>query len=150
MKKSTPDIIIGLAVIAWLITLLVQVPSIPEVSRTYPLALIIVSMIMAVFLTVRAALRSRSEEKQPSKVAEQAKVIAPYCVLIIAYLALMPKLGYIISTVAFMVISFLFLKFKKPVAIIAISLIMTILLYFVFTNFLGVVLPEGKWINLSF
>ena len=48
MKKSFADMIIGIVLLAFLTSLAVQVPAIPEVSRGYPLVLLIISYVMAV------------------------------------------------------------------------------------------------------
>ena len=46
MKKSFADMIIGIVLLAFLTSLAVQVPAIPEVSRGYPLVLLIISYVM--------------------------------------------------------------------------------------------------------
>ena len=60
------------------------------------------------------------------------------------------KIGYIASTVVFMIASLMYLKLKNKIVMIALSIIMTIILYFVFTNFLTVILPRGAWFNIAF
>lgn len=46
MKKSFPDMIISIVLLAFLTSLAVQVPQIPAVSKGYPLVLLIVSYLM--------------------------------------------------------------------------------------------------------
>jgi putative tricarboxylic transport membrane protein len=81
---------------------------------------------------------------------EQAKIIIPYCLMIAVYLFLMGKIGYIASTVVFMISSLLYLKLKNKILMIVLSVVLTIILYFVFTNFLTVILPRGTWFNIAF
>ena len=142
--------IISIVMLAFLTSLAVQVPAIPDVSRGYPLVLLIISYAMTIFLLVSSVVKMKTEDKQETQVAAQAKIIIPYCLMIAVYLFLMTKIGYILSTVLFMASSLVYLKLKNKVLLIALSLIMTVVLYFVFTNFLTVILPRGTWINLAF
>ena len=150
MKKSFPDMIISIVVLGFLTSLAVQVPEIPAVSRSYPLVLLIISYIMTIYLLVSSVYKMKKEENQPTQVVEQAKIIIPYCLMIAVYLFLMGKIGYIASTVVFMISSLLYLKLKNKILMIALSVILTIILYFVFTNFLTVILPRGTWFNIAF
>lgn len=150
MKKSFPDMIISIVMLAFLTSLAVQVPAIPDVSRGYPLVLLIISYIMTIYLLVSSVVKMKKEETQSTQLAAQCKIIIPYCLMIAVYLFLMTKIGYILSTVVFMLASLVYLKLKNKVLMIALSVVMTIILYFVFTNFLTVILPRGTWINLAF
>ena len=150
MKKSFPDMIISIVVLAFLTSLAVQVPEIPDVSRGYPLVLLIISYAMTIILLVSSMVKMKTENKQETQVAEQAKIIIPYCLMIAVYLFLMNKIGYIASTVVFMIASLVYLKLKNKVLMVALSIIMTVILYFVFTNFLTVILPRGAWFNIAF
>ncbi|MBS6398138.1 MAG: tripartite tricarboxylate transporter TctB family protein [Clostridiales bacterium] len=150
MKKSLPDMIISIVLLAFLTSLAVQVPAIPEVSKGYPLVLLVISYIMTIYLLITSMLKLKKEEKQETKVVEQVKIIVPYCLMITLYLVLMSKIGYIASTVVFMIASLLYLKLKNKVVMIVLSVVMTIVLYFVFTNFLTVILPRGSWFNIAF
>lgn len=149
MRKSTSDIVISIILLIFLMTLLFQVPVIPEVSRGYPLTLILISVAMTVIFLVRAIIRFRREEKQETQIVGQAKIMLPYILLMIAYLFLLPRIGYVLATVLFMVMSFIYLRFKSKIGMLIISIATTVLLYFVFTNFLEVILPFGKWINVA-
>ena len=80
----------------------------------------------------------------------QVKIIVPYCLMIVVYLFLMGKIGYIASTVVFMVASLLYLKLKNKIVLATLSVVLTLILYFVFTNFLTVILPRGSWFNIGF
>lgn len=150
IKKSLPDVIISVVVLIFLGTLFVQVPAIPDISRDYPLGLLVIAALMTLSLLVRSLLRLRTDEEVETKVLEQAKTIFPYCLMIIAYIWLLNKLGYIISTIVFMIASLLFLKLKNKVLMIVLSVVVTCLLYYIFTNFLVVVLPKGRWLNIGF
>ena len=150
MKKSFEDMIIGIVLLAFLTSLAVQVPAIPEVSRGYPLVLLIISYAMTIWLLVTSVLKQKKEEKQETQVVEQVKIIVPYCLMITVYLVMMSKIGYIASTVLFMIASLIYLKLKNKVVLAVLSVLLTIILYFVFTNFLTVILPRGSWFNIAF
>ncbi len=150
MKKSFADMIIGIVLLAFLTSLAVQVPAIPEVSRGYPLVLLIISYVMTIWLLVTSVLKQKKEEKQETQVVEQVKIIVPYCLMITVYLVMMSKIGYIASTVLFMIASLIYLKLKNKVVLVVLSVLLTVILYFVFTNFLTVILPRGSWFNIAF
>lgn len=142
--------IISIVVLGFLTSLAVQIPEIPPVSKGYPLVLLIISYIMTIYLLVSSVYKMKKEDNQPTQVVEQAKIIVPYCLMIAVYLFLMGKIGYIASTVVFMISSLLYLKLKNKILMIILSVVLTIILYFVFTNFLTVILPRGTWFNIAF
>lgn len=149
MKKSLPDIIISIVLLGFLASLAVQLPQIPDVSRTYPTILIVVAIIMTVGLLLKSVLRYKHDEMVETNVVSQLKILVPFCLMIIAYLILMGYLGYIISTVVFMIAALCYLRMKNKIAVIILALAMTIIIYYVFTNYLIVVLPVGKLINIA-
>lgn len=142
--------VISIVLLAFLTSLAVQVPSIPAVSKGYPVFLLVVSYAMTIYLLLKSVVKMKTEEKQKTEAAAQAKIIVPYCLMIAVYLFLMSKIGYIASTVVFMVASLIYLRLKNKVVMVVLSIIMTIVLYFVFTNFLTVILPRGSWFNIAF
>ena len=150
MKKSLPDVIISIVVLIFLGTLFAQVPAIPEISKGYPLGLLVIATAMTLYLLIRNLLKLKNDEVVESKALEQAKTIFPYCLMIIAYIWLLNKLGYIISTVIFMIASLVFLKLKNKVLMIVLSVVITLVLYYLFTNVLVVELPKGRWFNIAF
>ena len=147
MKKSFPDMIISIVLLAFLTSLAVQIPQIPAVSKGYPL---IVSYLMTFYLLISSVVKLKSEDKQKTQVIEQAKIIVPYCLMIVVYLFLMNKIGYIASTVVFMLASLIYLKLKNKVLMVILTVALTVVVYFVFTNFLTVILPRGSWFNIAF
>lgn len=150
MKKSLPDIIISIVLLGFLATLAMQLSSVPDVSRNYPTLLIVVAAIMSAILLIKSAIRYRHAEVVETNVVGQLKIILPFCLMIIAYLILMGYLGYIISTVVFMIAALCYLRMKNKIAIVILALAMTVIIYFVFSKYLIVVLPFGKWINIAF
>ena len=145
MKKSMPDVICAAVLLIFLTTVAVQVPAIPKVSRAYPIFFLAVAYLMGIWLLVKSLRRLKHEEKQETEVIAQTKIILPYCVMIALYLFLMSRIGYVVSTVVFMMVSLLYLKFKSKIGMVIISIVTTILIYLMFSNFLGVILPRSAW-----
>ena len=150
MKKSLPDIIISIVLLGFLATLAMQLPEVPDVSRNYPTLLIVIAAIMSAGLLLKSVLRYKHDEVVETNVVGQRKIILPFCLMIIAYLILMGYLGYIISTVIFIIAALCYLRMKNKLVIIILALAMTIIIYYVFSKYLIVVLPMGKLINISF
>lgn len=135
-----PDVICAAVLLIFLTTVAVQVPAIPKVSRAYPIFFLAVAYLMGIWLLVKSLRRLKHEEKQETEVIAQTKIILPYCVMIALYLFLMSRIGYVVSTVVFMMVSLLYLKFKSKIGMVIISIVTTILIYLMFSNFLGVIL----------
>ena len=133
MKKSMPDVICAAVLLIFLTTVAVQVPAIPKVSRAYPIFLLAVAYLMGIWLLVKSLRRLKHEEKQETEVIAQTKIILPYCVMIALYLFLMSRIGYEVSTVV------------SKIGMVIISIVTTILIYLMFSNFLGVILPRAAW-----
>ena len=150
MKKCLPDIIISIVLLGFLASLAMQLSEIPDVSRNYPTILIAVAALMSGFLLVKSVLKYKTAEVVETNVVGQLKIILPFCLMIVAYLILMGYLGYIISTVVFMIAALCYLRMKNKIAVVILALAMTIVIYFVFSKYLIVVLPFGKWINIAF
>ena len=142
--------IISIVLLAFLTSLAVQVPQIPAVSKGYPMVLLIISYLMTCYLLVSSVVKLKSEDRQKTKVVGQAKIIVPYCLMIVVYLFLMNKIGYMASTVVFMLASLIYLKLKNKVLMVILTVVLTVVVYFVFTNFLSVILPRGSWLNIAF
>ena len=150
MKKSLPDVIISIVLLFFFLTLFLQVPRIPEISRGYPLGLLVVATLMTLWLLFKNLRKLKNDEIVTTQAFEQARTIVPYCLMIIAYIWLLNKIGYIVDTVLFMIASLVFLKLKNKVVMVVLSVVAALVLYYIFTNFLVVVLPKGRWFNIAF
>ena len=115
MKKCTSDIIISVVLLGFLLTLIMQMPEIPKDSRKYPMVLLSLSYIMVAIQLVRNLLAYKNSEIVQSQLKEQVKIIFPYTVIVVGYLALLGKIGYIFDTVLFCIASFVYLKFKNKI-----------------------------------
>lgn len=149
MKKCLPDLVIGFALLIILISLSLQTSAIPKDSKGYPLILMGLSYVMVIAFIIKNLIQFKSSRTVESRLAEQLKTIFPYTVLILAYLFLLDKIGYILDTFLFCMVSLLYLRLKNKLLMVVLSLVLTLLLYFIFTRFLSVILPRGSILSLS-
>lgn len=68
----------------------------------------------------------------------------------VAYLSLMPVLGFILTTPAFMIAFMLLLGEKNPGWILGVSIAMTAVIVILFTKAMYVPLPRGAWLFRQF
>ncbi len=144
MKKT--DIGVCLAMYAVCAFFLYMTLQLPKAAQIYPLcvnALLAALTTLHVFNMIRSAIR-----EGVTSGLEDFKEFLPsqFFVLlgmIIIYLAVMPYLGFYVSSIIFMTASLLFLRVKIWQIILA-ELAIFILVYCAFTLFLEVRLPSGS------
>lgn len=93
--------------------------------------------VLAVLLFIRA---------EPTLIAPppEARVRSGVMVLAtIAYALLLNPLGFVIATVAFMIVALYLMGVRNPVPIVAMPVVLALLVYFLFTAALSVYLPQG-------
>ncbi|MBQ3625653.1 MAG: tripartite tricarboxylate transporter TctB family protein [Synergistaceae bacterium] len=117
----------------------------PEEAQIYPMC-IIAALFALTSLQVFNMVKAAKREGVTSGL-EDFKEFVPsqffaLLYMIIAYLALMYCVGFYISSLIFVAATLLFLKVKLW-QIIIVELALLLLVYFAFTMFLGVQLPEG-------
>ena len=149
MKRSTSDVICCLAILLFLVSLTVQLGEIPEESVTYPKVLLIISYIMTGGLLIYRIAKYKTSEVYETHIRQQWKILVAYFVLVLAYLFLLDKIGYIFDTVLFGIVSLIMLKTKNKVVVVLLPVILTLVIYYVFSLFLSVILPRGSWISLN-
>ena len=149
MKRSTSDVICCLAILLFLVSLTVQLGEIPEDSVTYPKVLLIISYIMTGGLLIYRIVKYKTSEVYETHIRQQWKILVAYFVLVLAYLFLLDKIGYIFDTVLFGIVSLIMLKTKNKVVVVLLPVILTLVIYYVFSLFLSVILPRGSWISLN-
>lgn len=144
MKQS--DIGVVLAFYAVACFFLILVLKLPEEVQTYPLVIIAGLGILNTLYLIRSFLSRKKDESKDLAVifkdfqTKQFVVVLAAC---LAYIALLPVLGFYIASALFLVLTMLFLK--VPPKHIAMTIIaMAAIIYFVFTLFLKVPLPLGK------
>ena len=144
MKKT--DIGVCLAMYAVCAFFLYMTLQLPKAAQIYPLcvnALLAALTTLHVFNMIRSAIR-----EGVTSGLEDFKEFLPFQFfvllgMIIIYLAVMPYLGFYVSSIIFMTASLLFLRVKIWQIILA-ELAIFILVYCAFTLFLEVRLPSGS------
>jgi len=153
MKIKKMDIAICLVLSVVLLIFVFELGNIKPMARSYPLFVLIGSYAMialVLYQSLRPSKKVKAEEGEaPLEVPAILRVIV-YCAAILAYILLMDKLGYILSTILFAVFSLLYQKNKNIAVVVVLPLVMALLMYFVFSKFLYVFLPTGTWIDRFF
>lgn len=88
--------------------------------------------------------------EKPVSVLDQGKTwllenrrMIGFVVLLALYLFIMPKLGFMISTILYLVVTTIWLGNRNKLQIAAVSLAATLIIYFLFEKFFLVRLPHG-------
>lgn len=97
--------------------------------------------------------RSIDEKKKvvtKSKTNNKDVILIGMVVIIsVVYLMIMPKLGFVISTYLFLLAQLIVLKSDNKIMILALPIVLTGILYYAFTQLLGIPLPVGILKNLG-
>lgn len=147
MSKALTDIMISTFLTVLLMVFGIQCYKVPQEARVYPLVLLIMSACLVVisFVINIRKYKEESKIKEATSNISAKKTILIYIVFIGAYIMLMDKIGYSISTYLFTLLSLLYLKVESKKVLIILPIGITLIIYFVFTNILYVMLPRGTW-----
>lgn len=149
MKKALTDISVSIVLLVMLAVFTFQLPSVPEEGRMYPLVMLVASFGLTVAV-LAGAVRSygRQDHFTPERRAQLFSLlrnIILYIAIIAVYIFLIEKIGYLLSTLLFCAGSLLYLKCASKKIIVLLPVALTLLVYFAFTRFLMVSLPQGSW-----
>ena len=78
-----------------------------------------------------------------------AKRVAGAFLLVVLYVLLLPWLGFVLSTVAFLAVSMRYSGVTSPLRLAGVSVGLTLLLYYTFVVFLRVPLPESPLLPVA-
>ena len=132
----------------FIVVLCTQMPKIKAEARIYPIVLMILSLVFMVVVVIQALTRKKTaEEENTASFWGRYRRAIGYSLLILAYVLLLDRLGFLISTILFAVCSLLYQKKKNVLLLILLPLISAFLMYFVFKQYLFVILPTGSWIE---
>jgi putative tricarboxylic transport membrane protein len=146
MKRIKWDIYICLAIIIVLMLFASQLPKITPIARVYPTVVSIGTFICVLLLLVKTN-RNPVDETRERMTAKAIKRTLTYLLLILAYILLWDTLGFIFSTLLFTVVSMHLLGMKNKAALIAFPILMTAVIYIVFTKLIMVSLPLGTLVE---
>ena len=112
-------------------------------ARGFPIAVIVLALIVLIILTIKHILQRRKEgENVFSGMGVHYKVL---CVAgaITGYLALINIIGFMLSTLAFTFVNPLIMGHKKYRVLAVFSVLLTALIVLVFGKFFNIPLPRG-------
>jgi len=107
---------------------------------------IISILALSLFLLIRVLTGKEDEDPGWGRVSSAGVIIA----FVIIYLVLMQFIGYTISTILFLVLSLLYLKYRNWKTIIILTAAWILFSYFAFYRLLFVPLPKGLLIERIF
>jgi len=155
------DVICGLVTGAFSLLFYIGTLPFPEMSiginpRAYPMVIIVASLGLSVLLIVEGSLKMRQQRLQTraasGKAVASAKTLprgktAWYLVILtaamLAYALAMEDLGYIIVTPPLAAMTMWFFGERKPVKILLISILISVVLYWIFRSLFRVPLPRS-------
>lgn len=143
MQKLTGNRVFLLFGAAVLIAFTTQMEKIPVGAKEYPFVLLVASF----FVTIALFLMPQSAEENMGKDIAVRLII--FGCMIALSLFLLPKIGYILSTLLFTYSGLWYLKLKKGPVFFLFPPILTLAMYYLFTRALSVILPVGSWVTLT-
>lgn len=146
MRYLTGHRVFLLCIDVMLIAFVTQLREIPPEARTYPMVFIILGLVMSIILLIRHARQSQAEKTAKEMVVR----ILIFAFWILVYILLMSKIGYILSSLLFLYGGEWLLGLKRNVLFWVFPLIMTLVMYLLFTRVLSVILPIGTWFGINF
>ena len=139
MKKS--DAVQGLIVIIVAVLLLLNISKFPEEAARLPRLVVLVMLLFGAYLTMISLLiKRRKAETGEVASGENYRDLAIAAISIILYIFLISKIGFIVSSVAFLLLAMI-VKGQKIATSIIITTATMATLYFVFIIWLAIPLP---------
>lgn len=145
MRVKKWDIVICVVIGLFLLPFAIDLQNTVPVARVYPMVVLGGSYLLLAILIIRWIIAKKKAEPLPENEIDFKRnvYIVIYCAAILMYIFLIEKLGFMVSTVAFGIYSLVYMKNKSKLVVILMPIIVTVVLYFIFTNFLMVTLPSG-------
>ncbi|MCH1626829.1 tripartite tricarboxylate transporter TctB family protein [Fredinandcohnia quinoae] len=115
-------------------------PYVPVDSDAVPITLGFILLILSILLFFQKDEKNEEENKLPKG---EIKVLLTVLFLVLLFIILLEFLGFIISTALFLYFCSWFLGYKKWLSNVIVSLSIPLFIYFLFTSFLKIQLPQG-------
>jgi len=142
-KQMTGNRIFLLCILVMLVAFSTQLPEIPIEGRNYPLVLIICSYGFCIYLLCK-------KQKEESAIDHSALLSCfLMALMMVVYIFLLGKIGYILATLVFLYVALWFLKTENKKLFVIYPIILTLSMYFLFNKVLSVLLPQGSWFTLN-
>lgn len=145
MKSRKWDPLICLVLAAVLLIFVFELKNTNPMARVYPMVILICSYVMIALTLIQWVVNWKKGNIDMGSILPKNRLvyILVYCAVALLYIFLIDKLGYIPSTILFGIFSLVYMKCKNKVVIIVLPIVATFLMYFIFSNFLFVTLPQG-------
>ena len=79
----------------------------------------------------------------------ELKRVGGAVLFLLAYVALMPVVGFVVDTFVYLLVFMWFSKVRSPLVALGVSVGVTLTVYYVFVAFLHVPLPEGSFVQVA-
>lgn len=145
MKSRKWDPLICLVLAAVLMIFVLELRNTNPMARVYPAVILTCCYVMIALTLIQWFVNWKKGRIDTSGGIPKNRVvyILVYCAVSLVYILLIDKLGYIPSTILFGIFSLMYMKCKNKIVIIVLPIAATFLMYFIFSNFLFVTLPQG-------
>lgn len=106
--------------------------------------------LMSVFALVQLVNAFRQDETRSQEISRSTvRTVGIAVVIIVAYVVTMPYLGFLAGTVGFLLASMWFSGVRKPRTAVPVALVVSVVLFYIFVQFLRVPLPESSILPIS-
>ncbi len=136
------DKIYGLGVTLISVLLTCQAFRYPPESSQFPRFLCILMVVFSLISLVRA-IKNSEPKKEEVSFAQNFKIPCIVFATAIAYGLGIAKIGYFVSTIAYLLVTMYIFGARRIVPMVVSSAIFLIVIYALFVQFLGLRLPEG-------
>lgn len=105
--------------------------------------------LMSVFALAQLVKATRTEPRTVAVSRSTVKTVAVAAALVVGYVLAMPYFGFLAGTVVFLLVSMHFSGVEGVRASLPVSIVVAIVLYYIFVRFLRVPLPESSVLPIS-
>ena len=154
MKKKYWDLASGVFLLVFSVVLFIGAQNVKTLSvssvgsGTFPSFIAVLLAIVSVAIIIGGAKKARGPDEKPAKAAEKTRlwaVLATFGIMAL-YALLMPKVGFIITTIAYLFAQMYIMAAKehqKPVLFGIISIVTSVSVYYMFVKIFSLMLPAG-------
>ncbi|MDE0793394.1 MAG: tripartite tricarboxylate transporter TctB family protein [SAR324 cluster bacterium] len=145
--RYTGNVLLPLSILLMCGVFYTQTLDFPELEdvgpEVVPYLWMIILVVFCVFLVFQGVRKSGNPDPEPG----QLRTLFTYVSFIIFYLLVIESAGYFLSTFIFLVVSMLYLGFRKRLVIVATSLSWIVFSYAIFYKLLYISLPVGPLLS---
>jgi putative tricarboxylic transport membrane protein len=145
--RYTGNVLLPLSILLMCGVFYTQTLDFPELEdvgpEVVPYLWMIIIVVFCIFLVFQAVRKSGDPDPEPG----QLRTLFIYVAFIIFYLLVIESAGYFLSTFIFLMVSMLYLGFRKRLAIVATSLSWIVFSYTIFYKLLYIPLPVGPFLS---